>query len=130
MTDVIQQTYVEYEFHGRYDGTTRTRDVPDRNKFREAKAIPEHGVAFRYFDVVSTKVEADGESVELTSIRLNISLLYYVDAEFLTVAQVQERQPGGIGSFMIDNGYTTAIRDRLGSIEHMFDPDAHLLISA
>lgn len=131
MTNIVKTTYVEYEFRGIYDGQTRVNEVDDRDVHRETLGIPKYGIAFRYFDIVTTTVEVDGQLVELSSERINESILYYVDATVMSISELRAAEfSKSYLDYMDQAGIQTLIRSRLGDYDFVaFDSAQHELVS-
>ena len=131
---VVKTTYVVYVHHdktGRFDAPVQ---VPDRYIGIDADALPKVAFAFRYFDVITCLVQDDGrEHVLSSSERLNLSPLYFVDAEVFTKAQLSVydgKKAGGPLKYLEDHGHEAMVRTRHGNFEvwHL-DPTKNEIIN-
>ncbi len=56
-------------------------------------SVPKSAVGFRFFDILTTKAEVDGGTIELRSGRIHQSGTYYVDAEVFDLGALKKQDP-------------------------------------
>ena len=86
-------TYLECLHRGIAVAERRIWEVEDRDPHQ---AIGSHAYACRFFDIASITIEG----IEMKSERLNVSPLYYLGGQLMTLEQVEREQPDSI---LLDN---------------------------
>src|SRR5262249_36223663 len=121
-------TYVSYLMPGVFLSEEDVRKVSTRNPERDLEAAPTNSFAFFYYDVVTTIVDADGENVETTSGRRNISGRHYIDAKELDLDAVKAL-PGNHDALIANmegNGWDPVLLCRTGNYQPLQDDDVLL----
>ncbi len=117
----VTTTYLEYLFPGILMPEISTGPVSSRDPQRAAREAPPHAFAFRFYDVITTTVW----DTPLWTGEINASGRYYIDAEKLTIADV-EALPGNhrilLGNMRI-NGWDPVLRCRTGNFQPLQDGD-------
>lgn len=129
-TEATTTTYVAYQRPGLFFAEEYVKLVDTRNLQQQVNDAPDSAFAFFYFDIVTTVVNVEGERIETSSGRRNISNTYYIDAELLTSEQVAAL-PGDhsiLLSNMRSNGWDPIVRCRTGNFQP-FDEDKHELLT-
>ena len=122
-------TNIAYQYPGSFFSEESVNPVEARNPQQHANDAPDTAFAFFYFDVVTTIVDVEGERIETSSGRRNISTTYYIDGELLTSAQVAAL-PGDhsiLLSNMRSNGWDPIMRCRTGNFQP-FEAGKHELL--
>ena len=121
----VVTTYVEYLYPGSFFPEESAHPVTERNPGRVAQEAPGSVFAFRFYDVVTTKVMVGSEETGLASQPVNATGRFYIDAEKLTAADV-EALPGDhriLLSNMRSNGWDPILRCRTGNFQPLEDGD-------
>lgn len=129
-TEATTTTYVAYQHPGSFFSEESVKPVDARNPQQQANDAPDTAFAFFYFDIVTTVVNVEGERIETSSGRRNITKTYYIDAELLTSDQVAAL-PGDhsiLLSNMRGNGWDPIVRCRTGNFQP-FEEDKHELLT-
>jgi hypothetical protein len=110
----VRRTYVEFLYPGMLFGESSTQEVNTRDLSKVK--VPKNTFGFKFFDILSVVVDADGKKVPLTSERTNVSPVHYYGGKIYTVAELKREFPNDdilIGNIE-GNGYKKAIRCRTG----------------
>jgi hypothetical protein len=127
----VTTTYVAYQDSPAYDAADTVKPVTSRDPQQAAKQA--HGSADRFFfyDVISVDVEANGQTLQLPSERLNVSKIYYIDPEVLDADAVKAR-PGDQANVLFamrTNGWDRVVVSRNGYTDQ-FNPNWHEQVSS
>jgi hypothetical protein len=128
-SEATTTTYVAYQHPGTFFWEESKESVDMRNPQQQANNAPDSAFAFYYFDIVTMIVDVEGERIETSSDRRNISKTYYVDAELLDYDAVSAL-PGDnsiLLSNMRCNEWDTIVRCRTGNFQ-TFVPARHELL--
>ena len=111
----VRQTYIEFLYSGVLVSEISTYEVKTRDPSKVK--VPENAFGFKFFDILSVIVDADGRKVELTSERINVSPMHYYGGTLHTVEELKREFPNAriLISNIEDNGYERAIRCRTGN---------------
>lgn len=111
----VRTTYVEFLYPGSFFSESSTAKVTSRDTSK--LKVPKNAFGFKFFDILSVVVDADGKQVELTSERLNLSPLHYYGGKLYTVAELKRDFPNNstLISNVEGNGYAKAIKCRTGN---------------
>jgi hypothetical protein len=123
-------TYVAYQHPGILFTEESVQPVDARNPQQQANDAPDGAFAFFYFDIVTTVVNVEGERIETSSSRRNITKTYYIDAELLTSDQVAAL-PGDYSILLSNiwyNGWDPIVRCRTGNFQP-FEEDKYELVT-
>lgn len=123
-------TYVAYQHPGSFFSEESVKPVGTRDPQQQANDALDNAFAFFYFDVVKSIVDIEGERIETSSGRRNISKTYYVNAELLDYDAVSAL-PGDYAillSNMRGNGWSAIVRCRTGNFQP-FEPAKHELVT-
>lgn len=118
-------TYARSLYPGAFFPEDETQEVSERDPAAFARNAPAGVFAFSFYDVASLDADIDGQPVTLRSRAFRESGLYYIDAEPLTVADI-EALPGDrsvLLSNMRGNGWATVLRCRTGNFRPLEDGD-------
>lgn len=129
-TETTTTTCVAYQHFGRFFWEESVKPVNAPNPQQQANDAPDSAFAFFYFDIVTGVVNVEGERIKISSGRLNITKMYYIDAELLTSDQVA-KLPGDhsiLLSNMQGNGWDLIVRCRTGNFQ-LFEVDKHKLLT-
>lgn len=113
--------YVEYFYPGVLVSETEVKEISrrDRRCVKPSKLC----YGFQFFD--REEVIKDGET--LRGNRKNLSGMYYIGGEVLTVEDVEALRPKSqykiLLSNMVNNGWDKVIRTRLGNFQNFYPKD-------
>ena len=94
-------TYVEFLYPDAFVGKKRTTAVENREV--SAVKIPHNAYGYRFFDIISAVVVAEGQHVLLVSERLKVSTVRYCGGELYTLSELERQFPNEY-SYFIDIG--------------------------
>lgn len=129
-TEATTTTYVTYKHPGSFMSEESVEPVDVRNPQQQANDAPSSAFAFFYFDVATAIVDVEGERIETSSGRRNISSTYYINAELMSSDKVAAL-PGDhsiLLSNMRGNGWDPVVRCRTGNFQP-FEADKHELVT-
>ena len=111
----IRKTYIEFLYPGSFFSESSTQKVKTRDVSRVK--VPKNAFGFKFFDILSVVVDADGKKSQLTSERINVSPMHYYGGKLYTVAELKREFPNEhtLISNIEGNGYPKAIRCRTGN---------------
>ena len=111
----IRKTYIEFLYPGVMFSESLEKEVKARDVSKVK--VPENAFGFRFFDIISVVVNANGKNVKLTSERINLSPMHYYGGKLYTVTEIKRYFPNKriLISNIEGNGYTRAIRCRTGN---------------
>lgn len=111
----VRKTYIEFLCSGSTFGESSTQEVKTRDVSKVE--IPENAFGFKFFDILSVVVDADGEKVQLTSGRINVSPMHYYGGKLYTAAELKREFPNEhtLISSIEGNSYQKMIQCRLGN---------------
>ena len=111
----VRKTYVEFLYPGSFMSESWTTQVKTRDVSK--LKVPKNSFAFKFFDIISVVVEADGKKIELTSEAINESSKHYYGGKLYTVAELKREFPMQriLISNVESNGYKKAIKCRTGN---------------
>lgn len=121
--DYTRKTYIEFLYPGPLVSESSTREV--RTRDISNIEVPKNAFGFKFFDVLSAIVNANGNQVELTSKRINVSPMHYYGGKLYTVAELKIAFPNErilIGNIE-GNGHKMAIQCRTGNWQSFNDGD-------
>jgi hypothetical protein len=112
-------TYVTYLYPGTFFSEEDGREVAGRDPQRTARDAAPGVFAFSFHDIAVSTVTVDGREVELRSGPIRKSPMYFIDAERLGVADVEELAGDNriLLSNMRCNGWGTVLRCRTGNFQ-------------
>lgn len=122
----VRKTYVEFLYPGLMVSESSTKEVENRDVTK--LLVPDNAFGFKFFDILSVTVEADGQKMDLISQRLNISPMHYYGGTVYTVAELKANfahEPTLISN-VEDNGYKRAIRCRTGNWRPLDETDIYI----
>ena len=119
----IRKPYVEFLYPGSFFSESSTSKVTSRDTSK--LKVPKNAFGFKFFDILSVVVEADGKQIELTSERLNLSPMHYYGGKLYTVAELKRDFPNNstLISNVEGNGYAKAIKCRTGNWQTFDETD-------
>ncbi len=119
----MRKTYVDYSVPGSFFAEHDVREVSNRNVDEAVKNAPNGAFVFSFYDIVT--VEQDG--VELESKPLERSSNYYIDAQVLTVADIEAMNADDSYRILLINmrcnDWSSVLKCRTGNFQPMQDGD-------
>ena len=113
----VRKTYIEFLYATPIFRESSIKEVRGRDLSKVK--VPKGALGFKFFDILSMVVEADGGQVELTSRRINESPMHYYGGKLYTVAELKHEFPNE--HILIDNfeynNHKLAIRCRTGNLQ-------------
>lgn len=119
ITEATTTTYVVYKHPGSLFCEESVKPVDVRNPQQQANDAPDGAFAFFYFDEVTIIVDVEGERIETSSGRRNITGIYYINAELMTSDDVAAL-PGDRSTLLRNmrcNGWDPIVRCRTGNFQ-------------
>lgn len=115
------QHFVEFYFPGALFDESTDKEIATRDP--EKVTVPDSAFGFSFYTLVSTTTEYQGDTVLLTSERLDESRMYYYGGRILDKTQVANQVANNrtLLSNMRNNGYKFVIQTRAGNFKP-FDP--------
>lgn len=112
--DYARKIYVRFYYPGGFVGETTAKRAKSRNASKVK--VPQHAYGFRFFDVIETIVEINGQSVKLTSAPINESPMHYYGGRVYTCAEVVQKVPdhASLLASMEEHGWGKVIKTRVG----------------
>lgn len=126
----VRKTYVEFLYPGVMFSESSTHEVESREVSKVK--VPKNAFGFKFFDILSVVVDADGKEVQLTSEHINVSPMHYYGGKLYTVAELKREFPNEhtlIGN-VEGNGYNKAVRCRTGNWQLFEDTDVFVEAAA
>ena len=119
----VRKTYIEFLYPGSFFRESSTQEVKTRDVSKVK--VPKNAFGFKFFDILSVVVDADGKQVELTSERINVSPMHYYGGKVYTVAELKREFPNDrtFISNVEGNGYKKAIHCRTGNLRPFGETD-------
>jgi hypothetical protein len=110
----VRKTYIEFLYLGSFFNESSTQEVKTRDVSKVK--VPKNAFGFKFFDILSVVVDADGKKVQLTSERINVSPMHYYGGKLYTVAEIKREFPNEHTLIRnIEGNYPKAIRCRTGN---------------
>lgn len=106
----VRKTYVKFLYLGSSLIKDSTHEVNTRDVSK--LEVPKDAFGFRFFDILSVVVDADGREVKLTSEQINISPMHYYGGKIYTIAELKREFPN---NDIKGNGYKKVIHCRTGN---------------
>jgi uncharacterized protein (UPF0128 family) len=119
----VRKTYVEFLYPGSFFSESSAKEVKTRDVSK--LKVPKNAFGFKFFDILSVVVDADGKKVKLTSEQINVSPMHYYGGKIYTVAELKREFPNNdiLISNIEGNGYKKAIRCRTGNWQPFEETD-------
>lgn len=119
----VRKTYVEFLSPGSIfnEGSAKEVKTRDVSKLK----VPKNAFGFKFFDILSVVVDADGKKVKLTSEQINESPTHYYGGKIYTIAELKREFPDIVSNFE-DNGYKKAIHCRTGNWQPFEKTDVYV----
>src|SRR3989338_11530510 len=86
----VRKTYIEFLYPSFFSESS-TQEVKSRDVSKVK--VPKNAFGFKFFDILSVVVDADGKKVQLTSERINVSPMHYYGGKLYTVAEPEREVP-------------------------------------
>lgn len=121
---------MEFLYPGVMFSESSTHEVESREVSKVK--VPKNAFGFKFFDILSVVVDADGKKVQLTSEHINVSPMHYYGGKLYTVAELKREFPNErtlIGNIE-GNGYKKAVRCRTGNWQPFEDTDVFVEAAA
>lgn len=106
-----RKTYIKFLYRGFSTNANPPSEVRTRDISRVR--VPRNTFGFQFFDILSVVVDADGEKVQLTSERINLSPIHYFGGKWYTIEEIKRQFPNELVT--IDN---IKFNDYLGAIRY------------
>lgn len=124
---MIKKHYVGFFYRGILSNEISPQEISSCN-LKEVK-VPDGAFGFQLFDIVLGEVEVDGEKIELSSKRLNISPMHYYGGHIYTKAEVEATVSNNeiLLREMRDNNWEKVIQTRTENFQH-FDDEKDIFV--
>lgn len=89
--DSTRKIYVRFYYPGALVGESTAKRVKSRDASKVR--VPQHAYGFRFFEVLETTVEINGQSVKMRSAPINESPMHYYGGRVYTRAEIVREVP-------------------------------------